>query len=193
MDALGHRHQAVALFGIDPLDILNELGHVKVRLRQIDEVGAGAVFTGQGGSCGQPACVAAHDLHNDDHAGVIHMGVQIHLHKRRGDVLGGGGVAGAVIRAVKVVVNGFGYAHNSALIAHRLHVLIDLVAGVHGVVSAVIEEVAHIVFLKYFQDPLEIRVVHSGVGQLIAAGSQSRGGSVLQQAQLLGILLTHIE
>ena len=98
-----------------------------------------------------------------------------------------------MIRAVKVVVNSFGYAHNSALIAHGLHVLINLVAGVHGVVSAVIEEVAHIVFLKYFQDPLEIRVVHSGVCQLIAAGSQSRGGSVLQQAQLLGILLAHIE
>ena len=191
--ALGYCHQAVAFFGVDTLDIVNKLRHIKVRLRQIDEVRAGAVFTGQSGGGGQPASMAAHNLHNHHHTGVIHMGVQIHLHKGGGNVLGGRGVAGAVVRAVKVVVDGLGHAHDPALIAHRLHVLVDFVAGVHGVVAAVIEEVADIVFLENLQDALEIRVVHGGVGQLIAAGAQGGGGGVFQQTQLLGVLLAHVK
>ena len=100
------------------------------------------------------------------------MGVLIHLHAGGGDILGGGGEAGAVVGAEQVVVNGLGHAHDAALIAHLLHILGDLVAGVHGVVAAVVEEVADIVLLEYLQDALVIGVIHIGVGQLIAAGSQ---------------------
>ena len=98
-----------------------------------------------------------------------------------------------MVGAVQVVINGLGHTHDAALVAHGLHVLVDLVAGVHGVVAAVIEEVAHVVFLEDLQNALIVRVIHGGIGQLVAAGAKRGGGGVFQQAQLLGILLPHVE
>ena len=39
---------------------------------------------------------------------------------------------------------------------------------------------------------LVVRVVHVGVGQLIPAGAQGRGGGVLQQLQFRRFLLPHV-
>ena len=193
VDALGHGDEAVVALGIDALDVGDELVHVEVGLGHVDQVGAAAVFAGQGGGGGEPAGVTAHDLHHGDHAGVIHPGVLVDLHDGGGDILGSAGVAGAVVGAPQVVVDGLGYAHHAALITHGLHVLADLVAGVHGVVAAVIEEVADVVLLEDLQDALVIGVVLLGVGNLIAAGAQGRGGGVLHQPQLLGVLQTHVK
>ena len=62
----------------------------------------------------------------------------------------------------------------------------DLVAGVHGVVAAVVEEVADVVLLEDLKDALIIGVVLVGVGHLVAAGAEGGGGGVLQQLQLRG-------
>ena len=192
VDALGHGHHALAGLIIDGLHVGEELVHVEVGLGQIHQVGAAAGEGGQGGGTGQPAGVAAHDLDNGDHAGVVYVGVLPDLGAGGGDILGGRGEAGAVVGAVQVVVDGLGHAHDAALIAHLLHILGDLVAGVHGVVAAVVEEVAHIVLLKNLQNALIIGIVHIGVGQLIAAGAQGGGGGVLEQVQLRGVLLGHV-
>ena len=120
------------------------------------------------------------------------MGVLPDLSAGCGDVLGCRGEARAVVGAVQVIVDGLGYAHDAALIAHLLHILGDLVAGVHGVVAAVVEEVADVVLFEDLQNTPVIGVVHIGVGQLIAAGAQGRGGSELQQIQFPGVLLSHI-
>ena len=64
-----------------------------------------------------------------------------------------------MIRAEQIVVNGLGHAHNAALVAHRLHILVDLIAGVHGVVAAVIEEIAYIVLLEDLKDTLVVRII----------------------------------
>ena len=136
--------------------------------------------------------MTAHDLDDSDHAGVIDVGVLPDLSAGGGDILGGAGKAGAVVGAVQVVVNGLGHAHDAALIAHLLHILGDLVAGVHGVVAAIIEKVADVVFFEDFQDTLIIGIIHIGIGQLVAAGAKSRGGGVLHQLQLGGILLGHV-
>ncbi len=97
-----------------------------------------------------------------------------------------------MVGAEQVVVDGLGHAHDAALIARLLHILGDLVAGVHGVVAAVVEEVAHIVLFENLQDALVVSVVHVGIGNLIAAGAKLGGGGVEQQLQLLGILLAHV-
>ena len=98
-----------------------------------------------------------------------------------------------MVGAEQVIVNGLGHAHHAAVVIHRLHVLIDLVAGVHGVVAAVIEEIAHVVLLEHLQNALIVGVVQLRVGDLVPAGAESGGGGVFQQAQLLGILLSHVE
>ena len=193
VDALGHSHDAAALLGVDALHIVDEVLHVEVDLRQIDQVGACAVQSGQRRSGGQPTGVTAHDLHDHDHAGIIHVSVLIDLHHGGGDILGGRSVAGAVISAKQIVVNGLGNAHHTAVIAHGLHVVVDLVAGIHGVVAAVIEEVADIMLFEYLQNALVIGVVQLGIGDLVAAGAESRGGGVLQKPQLLGILQPHVK
>ena len=98
-----------------------------------------------------------------------------------------------MVGAEEVVVDGLGHAHDAALVADFLHVLGDLVAGIHGVVAAVVEEVADIVLLEDLQDALVIGVVHIRIGHLIAAGTQGGRGSVLQKLQFRGILLAHVE
>ena len=98
-----------------------------------------------------------------------------------------------MVGAEQIVVDGLGHAHHAAVIADLLHILGDLVAGVHGVVTAVIEEVTDVILLEDLQNALVIRVIHIGVRHFIAAGTQSRGRSVLQQLQLGGVLLTHVE
>ena len=191
VDALGNGNQAVLLLAVDPLHIGNKRIHIEVHLGQVDQIRAVALDARQSGSGGQPAGVTAHALHDGDHAGVVHLAVTADLHEGGGDILGCGSKAGAVIGAGQVVVDGLGHAHDPALIAHLGHVLGDLVAGVHGVVAAVIEEVAHIVLLENLQDPLVVGVVHIGIGNLVAAGAQGGGGSVEHVLQLLGIFLVH--
>ena len=192
VDALGHGHQALAGLVVDIGDVLDELVHVEVHLGQVDQIGAAAGEVGQSGGAGQPAGVTAHDLDDGHHAGVIDPGVLINLHAGGGDILGRGGEAGAVIGAEQVVVDSLGHAHDATLIAHLLHVLGDLVAGVHGVVAAVVEEIAHVVLLEDLQNTLIVGVVHIGVGDLVAAGTQLGGGGVQQQLQLPGVLLAHV-
>ena len=89
-------------------------------------------------------------------------------------------------------LDGLGHAHHAALIAHLLHVLRDLVAGVHGVVAAVIEEIADVILLEDLKNALVVGVVHIGIGQLVAAGTQSGGGGVPHELQLLAVLLSHV-
>ena len=193
MDALGDRDHAVALFLVDALDVGKEFIHIEVTLGQVDEVGARTVFGSERGGGSQPAGVAAHDLDDADHTGVVHARVLIDLHAARGDILRGAGVAGAVVGAEEIVVDGLGNAHHAALIADLLHILGDLVAGVHGVVAAVVEEIADIMLLEHLENTLIIGVVHIGIGDLVAAGAERRGGGVLQQLQLARVLLAHVE
>ena len=131
MDALGDCDHAVSLFLVDALNVGKEFVHIEVTLGQVNEVGARTVFGSERGGGGQPAGVTAHDLDDADHTGVVHARVLIDLHAARGDILRGAGVAGAVVGAEEIVVDGLGNAHHAALVADLLHILGDLVAGVH--------------------------------------------------------------
>ena len=96
-----------------------------------------------------------------------------------------------MIGAVKVVVNGLGNAHYAALVSDGLHIAADLVAGVHGIIAAVIEEISHVVFFEYLKNALIVRVVSLRIRYLIAAGAKLRGRGMEQQPELFGILFVH--
>ncbi len=96
-----------------------------------------------------------------------------------------------MVGAGQVVVDGLGDAHDAALVAHPVHILGDFVAGVHGVVAAVVEEIADVVLLEDFQNALIVGVVHIRVGDLVPAGAQGGGGGIEQVLQLLRVLLVH--
>ena len=59
----------------------------------------------------------------------------------------------------KVVVNGFGHADYVAFVAVRFEVRADFAHRVHGVVSAVVEKISHVVLAENFQHPFIIRFV----------------------------------
>ena len=49
---------------------------------------------------------------------VIHSGILIDLHAAGGNILGGGGEAGAVVGSKQVVVDGLGHAHHAVSYTH---------------------------------------------------------------------------
>ena len=73
-----------------------------------------------------------------------------------------------MVCAVKVVVDGFRNADDVALVAYGLQILADFVASVHTVVSAVVEEVADVIFFEHFQNTFVVGVVHGRVFELVA-------------------------
>ena len=193
VDALGDGDDAVLLLFIALGNVGDKLVHVEVDLRQIDEVAAGLCLVGKRGGGGQPARVAAHALDDGDHAGVIDVRVAGDFHDGRGDILGCGSVAGAVVGTEEVVVDGLGDTHDAALVADLLHILGDLVAGIHGVVAAVVAEIADVVLLEDLKNALVIGIVLIRVLDLVAAGAE-RGGRRVGQAVKLGtVFLVHAQ
>ena len=96
-----------------------------------------------------------------------------------------------MVGAEQVVVDGLRNAHYAAVVANLLHVLRDLVASIHGVVAAVVEEVTNVILLEDLKDALVIGVVYVRISDLVAAGTQCGRRGVLQQLQLSRIFLVH--
>src|SRR5699024_1514720 len=84
-----------------------ELFLVKGHLGEVDQVLAGHEVGVEGGGGGDPAGIAAHELH-DHHVDGQGGGVLGQLQGGDGGVLGGGAEAGAVVGDVQIVVDGLG-------------------------------------------------------------------------------------
>ena len=147
---------------------------------------AGHLVGKQGGGGGDPAGVAAHELHHH-HMDGQGGGVKGQLQGGHRGIFGRTAEAGAVVRDGQVIINGLGDSDDPQLVAGLAGQLIDLVAGVHGIVAAVVEEVADVELLEALQHRRVVRV-----GELPPAGAQSGGGGAGQQVQLLLAELTQI-
>ena len=192
VDTFGNNHKALAGGVVDLLHVAQEALHVEINLGEVDEVGTGTGVGSQSGGGGQPAGVTAHHLDDGHHTGVVAAGIVLHFHHGSGDVLSSRGETGAVVGAEQVVVDGLGNAHHAALVTALLHELGNLVAGVHGVVATVVEEVAHVELLEGLQKLLVVGRIHIRVLHLVAAGAQSRGGGELQQLKLHRVFHAHV-
>ena len=73
VNALGYRHKTMPCVFYDLSDIIQELFHIKIALRQIDQIGALTCHTGQGGGTSQPPCVTAHDLYYIDRGCLVDL------------------------------------------------------------------------------------------------------------------------
>ena len=191
-NTFGDCNNALTVGLVDSLDVSIELFKIKGNLGEVDEVGAHAVVGGNGACGGKPTCVTAHDLKNGDHTGIVNSGVKVDLHCGSGNVLCSRGIAGAVVGAEKVVIDGLGNTHDTALIAILEHKLAYLVAGIHGVVAAVVEEITDVILLEYLKNSLIIGIVNIGVLELVTAGTKSGRRGVFQQGKFFGIFGTHI-
>ena len=191
MDALGNSNDYVVVLLPDCGDIFQELVHVEVNLRQVNQVSRITGDSSQRSSASQPACVTAHDLDDGYLTLVVYVGILVNLSDGGSDILCCGSEARAMVGAEQVVVDGLRDTHDTAVIANLLHILGNLVTGVHGVVAAVVEEVTNVVLLEDLEDALVIGIVNVRICDLVTAGTQSRGRGVLQQLQLSRIFLFH--
>ena len=192
MDALGYGNEYLAVISLAHLvNIGKEFIHVKVSLGEIDQIRAGSIHCGQNGTGGKPSGVTAHDLHDGYHRGIVNAGILVDLHAGGRDILCRTGKTGAVVSAVQIVVDRFGNTHHAALIADGFHVTADLVAGIHRVVAAIIEEIADVILFENFQDALVIGVIGFGIGNLIAAGTKLGRRGVKKQLKLFRVLFIH--
>ena len=173
-DALADVDQQALALGIAALDVGEHLVLIHRDLRQIGQHLAVGEAGGHGAGGGDPAGVPAHQLqhyHVDGQSG----GVQSQLGGAESRVPGGGAKARAVVGDIQVVVHGLGNADDPDVQPLLLGKLVDLVAGVHGVVAAVIEEAVDVKFPQGLQ--------HGGIvglAQLAPAGADGGGGGVTQ-------------
>lgn len=61
---------------------------------------------------------------------------------------------------------------SAALVTGFLHILAYLVAGIHRIVSAVVEEIADIILFEYFEEPFVIRIVFFSALELVTYGAE---------------------
>ena len=61
-----------------------------------------------------------------------------------------------MVSGIQIVIDGLWNTDHAALVTSLLHELADLVAGIHGVVSTVIEEIADIIFFEYLKKAIVI-------------------------------------
>ena len=106
-DSLGYRHHDAAVrFQLRP-DILNEAREVEGNLGEVNQIGhPGILVLGQSRRCREPACISAHELHDNDVGCIINHQLPLQLRHGGRDVLGRRAEAGTVINAEEIVVDG---------------------------------------------------------------------------------------
>ena len=117
----------------------------------------------------EPARVTPHDLNNCNSFYGVYRTVADYFGKSCGNILCGTAVAGSVVGARKVVVDGFGNAYYPHVPITGLEVFGKLCDGVHGIVAAYIEEIADIIFAKQRFKLLVKTGVVLGTGELFSA------------------------
>ena len=158
----------VVLLRANAFYVLNELVDIEINFGKINKIRAESFVGSEFSSGGKPACVSAHTFDNANHRGVVNSRVEIYFHNGGSDVFSRRSVPGTVIGSVKVVVDCFGNADYVAIVAGFSKILRDLVAGVHGIVSAVIEEETNVIFFEYFENSLIIGVVYLRVFKFVS-------------------------
>ena len=193
VNAFGNDGDAlVVVLRADGFHVFDKLIHAEGDFGQIDKVGAEPFRVGELRRGGQPAGVTAHRLDDAHHRGIVNFGVEVDFHDRGGDVSRRARVAGAVIGAVQVVIDGLGHADDVAFVTGLLQVLGNFIAGIHGIVAAVIHEKTHVIFFEYFQNSLVVGIVHRSVFQLITHRAERRRRRIFQKFEFFSVLFADI-
>ena len=192
-DTLGYNdHTLAVVFFHLLIYVCKELVSRERYFRQINEVRSQALVASKSRCSRQPTCVTTHCLNDGDHRSVVYGCVKFQFHSGRSYVLCSRAVTRAVICAKKVVVYRLWHAHYAALPTRLVHILADLVAGVHRIVAAVVEEITDIILLKYFQKSLIIRLVNFFWFELVSYATQSRRRSIFEQHKFAHILFANV-
>ena len=192
-DTFGHAGDTFAAVIVHySLDVREEFLHGERNFGKVNKVGAQSFIIGKRRRGGKPARVSSHYLYDSHLTFVVDFGVEVKLHERGRHVLRGAAVSGAVVGAVEVVVDGFRNADDVTGVTRFHKIFAYLVAGIHTVVAAVIEEIADIVLLENLEYPLVIGIVHGSVFKFVSHRTEARRRSVLEEQKLVHIFLSDI-
>ena len=192
-ETLGDDDLAELLALEDALYVFDALGLIEGDLGKVDEVGRilrVILALGESSSGGDPTGTATHDLDDGDEIALTHgLVIGGDFADAGGDVFDGAGVAGAVVGAGQVVIDGLGHADHAELVALGLGELGDFVGGVLGVVATDVEEVADVVGLEDLKDAIKVGLFL----EFETAGAESGAGRVFERANLLLRLRSEID
>ena len=190
-DTLGNRDDDGTLGLRQIFDLFHESIEVEGPLRQIDRVTAGAVTAlCQSCSSGQPACVTAHDLNDDDRRLCSAKGLVVtdDLLDGGSDVFACGSISGAVVSDRQIVVDRLGNAHEifvlDALLSRKIGKHLD---GIHGIIAACIKQSVDVIGIHHIQNLLIGLGAGIDLGHFETAGAEERGGRSLEQLNSHGI------
>src|SRR5207302_1601501 len=188
--ALGDHDHAIAEVADTAAHALEEFLQLERHFREQDDVRRlGLAAAGEPGRCRDPAGVTAHHLEHE-HAGrgARHGGyVESRLARGDGDVLRDRAEAGTAIGVRQIVVDRLRHAHAGDGKAERGAELRHLERGVHGIVAAVIEEVADVVGAEYLDQPLIFRAVPSMPFSLKRAEPNAPAGVCFSARMVAGL------
>ena len=194
--ALGDHDHAIAEVADTAAHALEEFLQLERHFREQDDVRRlGLAAAGEPGRRGDPAGVSTHHLEHE-HAGrgARHGGyVESRLARGDGDVLRDRAEAGTAIGVRQIVVDRLRHAHAGDGKAERGAELRHLERGVHGIVAAVIEEVANVVGAEYLDQPLIFRAVLLDALQLEARRAERPCRRVLQRPDGGGALAADVD
>ena len=139
-------------------------------------------LAGQAAGGGHPAGVPAHDFeHEYLGRGARHGGhIERRLARGDGDVLGGGAESRAAIGDGQIVVDGLGNPDAGDGICHLHGDFGHLLRRVHGIVAAVVEEIADVVRAEYVDQALVLGAILVDSGQLVARRAEGAARRVAQ-------------
>ena len=193
LEPFGDDSNTLALVAFADIEhVLHELVHAERHFGEIDEIRAESGVVRQRRRGGEPAGVAPHDFYDADKPEVVDLGVEVALHHGGGDILRRARKPRTMVGAVEVVVYGLGHTDDVALVALLFHILADLVARVHAVVAAVVEEKADVVLPEHFEKPAVVRVVVVVVLELVSGRTERRRGRVPEELEFVHVLFGNI-
>src|SRR6187455_3420609 len=173
--AFRHADRAITVLLDDGVDAREKLVRIEYEFGEEQDLRRVAgLFGGKSARRGDPARMPAHDFeHEDLGRGARHRRDVVTGFANAGrHVFRDGAEARAAVGHDQIVVDGFGYAHANHRITERAGNLRDLVRGVGRVVAAVIEEIADVVRLEYFDQPFVLGAIFLQALQLVAARAE---------------------
>ena len=128
--------------------------------------------------------MTAHDLHDRDGPGVIYACVNADLPHCGCHISGSAAKTRRMVCEDKVIVNGLRFPQHYNTAAHLSPVPRQLAHGIHGIISADIEEISDAHVLKLFKQCPVHRVLQI-LRQLISAGTKIGSGGGQKPFQLI--------
>ena len=180
---LRDHHGAVAALLDERIDLCDEALLVECDLGKQDHDGdLGLRVRREAPGRRDPAGVTAHDLEHEHLRGRLCHGADVEacLTSGDGDVLGHRPESRAVVGHRQVVVDGLGDVDGLDGRPDALRELRDFEAGVGGVATAVVEEVADVVSLEDLHESLVLAPVVVEALELVTARSEGARGRVAE-------------